>query len=96
MTHSGDDEPLDAEIVPPDSAPPVQAPSYEDVTGYTPAGVPTFDHVRDKIEQRTATAIGSQELSEMSAEAEALDDAMAKREEAAKKKLEELRRSMGL
>ncbi|EGD55997.1 hypothetical protein [Gordonia neofelifaecis] len=98
MNHLGDDEPIDAEIVPAsdDFTPSVRAPSYEDVTGYTEAGVPTFDHVRDKIEKRTATAIGSEELSEMTPEAQALDEAMADRDAAAKKKLEEIRKSMGL
>ncbi|NLG46008.1 hypothetical protein [Gordonia sp. (in: high G+C Gram-positive bacteria)] len=90
-------EPIDAEIVPaPDFTPSVRAPSFEEVTGYTEAGVPTFDHVRDKIEQRTATAIGSQELAEMGKEAAAADEAMAKRDEAAKNKLAEIRKSMGL
>ena len=93
----GDDDILDAEIVPaPDFTPSVQAPSFEEVTGYTEAGVPTFDHVRDKIEPRTATAIGGQELAESGREAAALDEAMAKRDEAAKDKLAEIRKSMGL
>ena len=93
----GDDDILDAEIVPaPDFTPSVQAPSFEEVTGYTEAGVPTFDHVRDKIEQRTATAIGGQELAEMSPEAAAVDDAMAQRDRAAKDRLAEIRKSMGL
>lgn len=94
---SDDDAIVDAEIVPsPEGTPTVDAPSYEEVTGYTEAGVPTFDHVRDKIEQRTATAIGGQELAEMGEEAAALDEAMAKRDEAAKDKLAEIRKSMGL
>ncbi|QRY64400.1 hypothetical protein JVX90_09645 [Gordonia sp. PDNC005] len=101
MTTGDDDlEPIDAEIVEPvgtpDFTPTVQAPSFADVTGYTEAGVPTFDHVRDKIEKRTTTAIGSQELSEMGRESTALDEAIAKRDEAAKKKLEEMRKSLGL
>ncbi|WP_161896752.1 hypothetical protein [Gordonia spumicola] len=98
MTTGNDDlEPIDAEIVPsPDFTPTVNAPSFEEVTGYTEAGVPTFDHVRDKIEKRTTTAIGGQELSEAGAEAAALDEAMAARDEAAKRKLDELRKSMGL
>ncbi len=101
MTTGNDDlEPIDAEIVESSSVgdftPAVQAPSFEDVTGYTESGVPTFDHVREKIEKRTTTAIGSQELAETGAEAAALDEAMAKRDEAAKRKLEEMRKSLGL
>lgn len=103
MTTGNDDQdpidPIDAEIVDPtpshDFTPTVHAPSFEEVTGYTEAGVPTFDHIRDKIEKRTATADGSQFLAESGAEAAALDEAMAKRDEAAKKKLEEIRRSLG-
>ena len=91
------DEPIDAEIVPaPDTSPSVRAPSFEDVTGYTEHGVPTFDHVREKIQKRTATAIGGEELAEMGSEAKALDEAMVKRDEAAKNKLAEIRKSMGL
>ncbi|MGB6246295.1 MULTISPECIES: hypothetical protein [Gordonia] len=94
---SDPDETFDAEIVPaPEAAPSVRAPSFEDVTGYTERGVPTFDHVREKIEKRTATAIGSEELAESSPEAAAVDEAMAKRDEAAKNKLAEIRKSMGL
>ncbi|MGB3303035.1 MAG: hypothetical protein WBA98_10100 [Gordonia sp. (in: high G+C Gram-positive bacteria)] len=92
---SPSEEPLDAEIVPaPDFTPTVQAPSFEDVTGYTESGVPTFDHIRDKIEKRAATAIGSEELAAATPAATQIDEAMAKRDEAAKKKLDEIRKSM--
>ncbi|MHC3004542.1 PspA domain-containing protein [Gordonia metallireducens] len=62
---------------------------------YTESGVPTFDFVRDKIENRITTAIGSQELAEASAEGQSVDEMMRKRDEAAKKRLEEIRKSMG-
>ncbi|GAB87286.1 PspA domain-containing protein [Gordonia rubripertincta] len=62
---------------------------------YTDSGVPTFDFVRDKIENRVTTAIGSQELAEASAEGQSVDEMMRKRDEAAKKRLEEIRKSMG-
>ncbi|WP_132991468.1 hypothetical protein [Gordonia zhaorongruii] len=100
MTNPSDSEPIDAEIVEsvgsPDLAPDVDAPTVEDVTGYTATGVPTFDFVRDKIEHRTTTAIGRQELAEMGRESAALDDAMAERDKAAQNKLDEIRKSMGL
>jgi len=98
MTSASDDlPPIDAEIVPsPDVAPAVAAPSFEDVTGYTEAGVPTFDFVRDKIEHRTATADGGQVLAETGPEAARLDRSTAERDEAAKSKLDEIRKSMGL
>ena len=33
-------------------------------TGYTPAGVPTLEGVREKIESRYGTALGATELAE--------------------------------
>ncbi|WP_158636056.1 sensor domain-containing protein [Tsukamurella sputi] len=107
MTQPGDDaptpapesvppvpEPIDAEIV--DVVPPgPAAPSYEDVTGYTAAGVPTFDHIRDKIERRTTTALGAEELAHGTAAGQDAERAFAEREKAAKARLEEIRRSMG-
>ncbi|WP_202422056.1 PspA domain-containing protein [Gordonia sp. SID5947] len=63
--------------------------------GYDESGVPTFDFVRDKIEHRIATAIGSEELAEASPEGQQVDEMMRKRDEAAKKKLDEIRKSMG-
>lgn len=84
------DEIIDAEIV---HAGP--APGTLPDPDYTDTGVPTFDFVRDKIENRIATAIGSQELAEASAEGQSVDEMMRKRDEAAKKRLEEIRKSMG-
>ena len=51
--------------------------------------------MRDKIENRISTAIGSQELAEESPEGQQVDEMMRKRDEAAKKRLEEIRKSMG-
>ncbi|MCZ4581172.1 PspA domain-containing protein [Gordonia amicalis] len=62
---------------------------------YSDSGVPSFDFVRDKIENRITTAIGSQELAEASAEGQNVDEMIRKRDEAAKKRLEEIRKSMG-
>ena len=42
--------------------PPVPTPNID--TGYTDAGVPTLDGVRDKIETRYGTALGATELAE--------------------------------
>ncbi|MDL9938945.1 PspA domain-containing protein [Gordonia sp. ABSL1-1] len=69
--------------------PPIPDPNY------TESGVPTFDFVRGKIQNRIGTAIGSQELAEESPEGQQVDEMMRKRDEAAKKKLEEIRKSMG-
>ena len=70
------------------------APSYADVTGYTEDGRPTLDHVRDKIEKRAATAVGSEELAGLIPEVVEAQEAFDKRQEAAKAKLEEVRKSM--
>jgi hypothetical protein len=67
---------------------------FEPVTDYTDDGVPTFDFVRNQIESRVATSIGSTELAGMTPEASAFEDQFAKREQAGKDKLEEIRRSM--
>ena len=66
----------------------------EPVTDYTDDGVPTFDFVRDKIESRFATSQGSTELAGMTPEATAFDDQFAKREQAGRDRLEEIRRAM--
>jgi len=84
------DEPIDAEIVP--DTPPTPAPPPTD---YTDAGVPTLDHVRDKIEGRYATALGMSELVGETEQARSLAERDTKRQEAAAAKLEEIRRSLG-
>ncbi|HEY2701462.1 MAG TPA: hypothetical protein VGJ45_38825 [Pseudonocardiaceae bacterium] len=63
-------------------------------TDYTNEGVPNFDFVRDKIESRFATSLGSTELAGMTPEAATVEDQFAKREQAGKDKLEEIRRAM--
>ncbi|MFW0793038.1 PspA domain-containing protein [Gordonia sp. CPCC 205515] len=74
---------------PPGYTPPLPDPNYTD------SGVPTFDFVRDKIEGRITTSIGARELAEESPEGQRVDEMMRKRDEAAKKKLDEIRKSMG-
>jgi len=50
-------------VVDPAPSPAPAPPPAEPVdTGYTAGGVPTFDSVREKIETRYGTAIGSAEL----------------------------------
>ncbi len=66
----------------------------EPVTDYTDDGVPTFDFVRDQIESRFATSLGATELAKMTPEAASAEDEFARREQAGKDRLEEIRRSM--
>jgi hypothetical protein len=82
-------EPVDAEIVPDPTPPAAPTPDYDE------HGVPSLDHVRDKIESRYATALGATELAEDTAAGRSVEEQEAERAAAAKAKLEELRRSLG-
>jgi phage shock protein A len=79
----------------PDPTPaPVPGLTSEPDTGYTAAGVPTLEGVRDKIESRYGTALGATELAEETPEARSAAEQFEKREKAAADKLEEIRASM--
>ncbi|MFE9749469.1 hypothetical protein ACFYOT_31540 [Saccharothrix saharensis] len=87
---SGDQDPvIDAEIVAYEAPPPVVPPA-----DYTEDGVPTFEHVRDRIENRVATSTGSAELADAIPEAQAVEDRFEARRQAGLDRLEEIRRSM--
>ncbi|NUT48455.1 MAG: hypothetical protein HOV94_14260 [Saccharothrix sp.] len=86
----GNQEPvIDAEIVEDEAVRPVVPPG-----DYTEDGVPTFDHVRDRIESRFATGLGAEELAGATPEAKAVEDRFEARRQAGLDKLEEIRRSM--
>jgi phage shock protein A len=87
------DQPIDAELVD-DATAPVSPPVVDSAIDYDQAGVPTFDYVRDRIEQRTATSIGAQELADATPEGHAVEDQYEARERAGRDKLEEIRRQM--
>ena len=91
-------DPLDAEVVPADDVPAGQAPveltPVPVDTGYTSAGVPTFDSVREKIETRFGTAIGSVELAEETPEGRSVAEQYEARQEAAAERLKQIRESM--
>ena len=63
-------------------------------TGYTSSGVPTFDSVREKIETRYGTAIGSAELDAESPEGRTVEEQYDARQRAAAERLDEIRKSM--
>ncbi|WP_243727355.1 hypothetical protein [Actinocrispum wychmicini] len=101
------DEPIDAEIVsestaldkPAAATPAVHTPAVDmpdplAPIDYTDAGVPTFDYVRDRIENRIATSAGMGELTGESPQAKSIDEQMAERDKAGLDKLEEIRRSL--
>lgn len=72
--------------------PPVGAAAPD--TGYTTAGVPTLEGVRDKIESRFGTALGATELAAQTPEARSASERYAQRQQAAAAKLEEIRTAM--
>ncbi|MBB1159234.1 MULTISPECIES: hypothetical protein [Amycolatopsis] len=89
----GEQQPLDAEIVESSGPPPADLPEPD----YSDNGAPSFDFVRDRIEKRYTTSVGSQELAGIGGpeDLQSLDKKIADRKEAAKDKLAEIRRSMG-
>ncbi|MDD7964375.1 hypothetical protein [Actinomycetospora lemnae] len=62
--------------------------------GYTEDGVPTFEHVRETIERRSATAAGYEELVAESPAGRERAEREADHDAAARDKLEEIRRSL--
>ncbi|WP_243841576.1 hypothetical protein [Mycobacterium sp. DL592] len=79
---------------PPPSPPAAPAPAPAVDTGYTADGVPTFDSVREKIETRYGTALGSAELDAETPEGRSIEEQYEARQRAAHDKLEEIRASM--
>jgi phage shock protein A len=84
------DSPHSPEPRPRDIAAPEPAPTGD----YDEAGVPTFEHIRDKIEGRYATAVGGTELAEESAAGRSIAQQQADRDSAARERLEQIRRSV--
>ena len=68
-------------------------PPVED-TGYTAAGVPTFESVREKIETRYGTAQGAHELAAETPEGRTAEEQYEARQKAAAERLEQIRSSM--
>ena len=87
-------EAVDDIALQPDTPPPPVAPVQPVDTGYTPSGVPTFDSVREKIETRYGTAIGSAELDAESPEGRTVEEQYDARQRAAAERLDEIRKSM--
>jgi hypothetical protein len=85
-------QPVDPASPPPS---PAAAPPVEPVdTGYTPGGVPTFESVREKIENRYGSAIGSAELDAESPEGRTIEEQYDARQRAAAERLAQIRESM--
>jgi phage shock protein A len=78
--------------VPEPSAAPPPAEPVE--TGYTAAGVPTFESVREKIETRYGTAIGASELAAETPEGRTVEEQYDAHQRAAAERLAQIRKSM--
>lgn len=83
---------LDAELVPASTPEPVPV-EPEDI-GYTPGGVPTFESVREKIETRYGTALGSAELDAETPEGRSVEEQYEARQRAAAERLAQIRAQM--
>ena len=94
MSGPNDEPVVDAEIVEEKKDLTVAPPPVVLAGDYTEAGVPTFDYVRDRIENRVATGIGTTELADATQEGKAVEDQFEARKKAGLSKLEEIRRSM--
>lgn len=82
------DEPIiDAEVIPSEPTTPLD-------TGYSADGVPTFDSVREKIETRYATSVGSAELAAETPEGRTVQEQYDLRQKAAADRLAQIRESM--
>jgi phage shock protein A len=62
--------------------------------GYDQAGVPMFESVREKIENRYGTALGAAELAEETPEGRSVEEEYQKRQQAAAERLKQIRESM--
>jgi phage shock protein A len=78
--------------VPDDPETPAGQPDVD--PGYTSSGVPTFDSVREKIESRYETSIGSAELDAETPEGRDVKDQYEARQRAAADRLAQIRESM--
>ncbi|OBJ54073.1 hypothetical protein [Mycobacterium sp. 1423905.2] len=62
--------------------------------GYDSSGVPTFDSVREKIENRYGAALGAEELDAATSEGRRVEDEYEKRQRAAAERLAQIREAM--
>ncbi|MBF6174357.1 hypothetical protein [Nocardia blacklockiae] len=66
----------------------------EGVGGYSRSGVPTFESVRDKVEQRFGTAQGMSELDSQTPAGRSVEEHWEAREKAARERLDRIRKSV--
>ncbi|MFD0362279.1 hypothetical protein ACFQZZ_12600 [Nocardia sp. GCM10030253] len=80
--------------VPAVPVPPAGIPMPAELGGYSPGGVPTFESVRDKVEQRFGTAQGMGELDRQTPAGRSADEQWEAREKAARERLDQIRKSL--
>lgn len=68
--------------------------SYSGDGAYSSDGVPTFDAVREKIETRYATSLGSAELASETQQGRAVEEQYDARQRAAAERLAQIREAM--
>lgn len=84
----------EAPVTPGIPVPPAGTPVPAELGGYTPGGVPTFDAVRDKVEQRYGTARGMGELDRQTPAGRSAEEQWDARAKAARERLEQIRKSV--
>ena len=87
------DEPP-AEVVRAPSEPANPGPVVGTESGYTAAGVPTFDYARERIETRYGAALGGAELAAETPQGRSVEEQYEARQRAAAEKLAEIRAAM--
>ncbi|MEC3958718.1 hypothetical protein VMT65_37170 [Nocardia sp. CDC153] len=74
--------------------PPAGMPDADPIGGYTNSGVPTFESVRDKVEQRYGTSQGMGELDRQTPVGRSVEEQWDARAKAARERLEQIRKSV--
>ncbi|MGW4095060.1 PspA/IM30 family protein [Nocardia sp. NPDC004750] len=80
--------------VPSVPVPPPGMPESAASGGYSASGVPTFESVRDKVEHRYGTAQGMGELDRQTPAGRSVDEQWQAREQAARERLDRIRKSL--
>lgn len=97
LTPAGPSTSEEVVVVPTPAAipvPPTDMPTPAELGGYTAGGVPTFESIRDKVEQRFGTAAGMGELDRQTPAGRSTEEQWQAREKAARERLEQIRRSV--
>lgn len=78
----------------PAAAVPLTSTAMPDMGGYSESGVPTFESVRDKVEQRFGIAQGMSELDRQTPAGRSVQKQWQARSKSARERLDEIRKSL--